>query len=1115
MTVNNTDTRAAGTARRRDVRVAVLYFAFASLWTLLSDRLLSLPTDDRSLLPGLSTFRGIAFVAVTTVLLYVLLRARRQFERTGDDATAAPGTRRLFAVCLVAVLAVPLIGLGVVWLHGPKVEKVAWADLDSIVELKAGQLESWLQERRSDADELALSISFLDSFERWRETGDPRARALFLDRLDILAQTHSDETELLDADGHRINGADDRPDTLDAIRQTLLPEALRSGKPQVSELYRDSTGRMRLDFLVPLTGGNTEPLRRGGFVVLRAPIEGLLATLFRSWPTASLSAEFVLVRRAGEELLVLNELRHRSGTALSYRLPLDALHLPAAIGARTPDGTVREIEGTDYRGTRVLASVRPIHGTSWLLVAKVDRDEVLAPLRDLVFWVSLVGSAGVIVIMFVVLLLWREQQRAHRLELTAHAAETDHLLKLFYDMPFVGMAITSPDSKRWLRVNDHLCEMLGYPREELLALTWPELTHPDDVAADIALLERMMAGDIDGYALEKRFVRKDGSVVAVDLDVKYVRTQVGAAGMVVAMLHDITRRRQADENLRIAAAAFESQEGMMVTDTAGVILRVNRAFTEITGFAEDEIIGKTPAVLRSGHHDAAFYRDLWSVLIREGQWQGEIWNRRKDGGVFPEWLSISAVKDGHGRATHYVGAFFDITERKKAEQRIRHLAFYDPLTHLPNRRLLNERLGRALAAARRSSRHGALLFIDLDHFQTVNDTLGHDVGDQLLVEAGRRFAACVREADTVARVGGDEFVAMCDDLDAGAIAAGSQAEAVAEKIREALATPFTLARKSGHPVDDLVITCSIGISLFDGTDESIDEPLKSADVAMSQAKNAGRNAIRFFEPAMQTALELRIATIGDLRRALPAGQLDLHYQKQVDAETRPVGAEALLRWNHPALGAIPPAEFIPLAEDTGLIIPIGQWVVDRACDRLAEWAASPNTMNLSLSVNLSGRQFSDHDMVDRFRRAFARSGIVPERLTLELTESAVLANINDSIVKMKALKALGVRLSIDDFGTGYSSLAYLKRLPIDELKIDQSFVRDLTVDPNDAAIVLAILGMARHFGHIVVAEGVETEAQFEFLRRNGCQRFQGYLFGRPMPAGEFESACLVAPACQD
>ncbi len=660
---------------------------------------------------------------------------------------------------------------------------------------------------------------------------------------------------------------------------------------------------------------------------------------------------------------------------------------------------------------------------------------------------------------------------------------------------------------RILDVNDAYTRLSGYGRDEILAMRVSDFDAQERPEETMARIQRILNGATELFETLHR--RKDGSAWPVEISAAALTV---GDGRIFAFIRDITRRREADENLRIAAAAFESQEGMMVTDTAGAILRVNRTFTAITGYSNDEVVGRTPAVLQSGHHNAAFYRNLWAVLLSEGQWQGEIWNRRKDGGIFPEWLSISAVMDTHGRATHYVGAFFDVTERKNAEDRIRRVAFYDPLTNLANRRLLTERLERSLASARRSNRHGALLFIDLDHFQAVNDTQGHDVGDQLLVEVGRRFANCVREVDTVARVGGDEFVVMCDELDVDAVAAAMQAEAVAEKIREALAAPITLSSKSGAPIDNFEMTCSIGICLFDASDVSIDAPLKSADVAMSQAKSAGRNAVRFFQPAMQTTLDLRIATIRDLRRALPAGQLDLHYQVQVDAALQPVGAEALLRWNHPQRGQISPAEFIPLAEETGLILPIGQWVVDRSLDRLAAWAAHPETAGLSISVNLSARQFRDDDLVDRISAAIERTGIAPERVTLELTEGVVIVNVGESIARMKALKALGVRLSIDDFGTGYSSLSYLKRLPIDELKIDQSFVRDLTVDPNDAAIVLAILGMARHFGHVVVAEGVETQAQFEFLKRNGCQLFQGYLFGRPAPAGEFERSRLVATA---
>ncbi|WIM06472.1 MAG: EAL domain-containing protein [Candidatus Nitricoxidivorans perseverans] len=562
--------------------------------------------------------------------------------------------------------------------------------------------------------------------------------------------------------------------------------------------------------------------------------------------------------------------------------------------------------------------------------------------------------------------------------------------------------------------------------------------------------------------------------------------------------------------LRIAAIAFESQEGMFVTDPNGVILRINHAFTELTGYSAEEAIGKTPALLKSGHHDEAFYKKLWQALVRDRYWQGEVWNRRKNGEVYPEWQVISAVTDEEGRVTHYVSAFSDITQRKQAEAEIQRLAHYDHLTKLPNRRLLIDRLNHALASSARRRRHGAILFIDLDHFKTLNDTQGHEIGDLLLVEVAQRLLSCVRQVDTVARLGGDEFVVMLEDLNKDRHAAAKETEMIGEKIRNALNRPFTLGstRHGMAGSIDYQCTASIGAGLFLDGKDTIDDLLKHADVAMYQAKDAGRNAVRFFDPAMQATLESRAAIEADLRRALSLKQFELFYQAQTDGDGRIIGAEALLRWNHPQRGLVPPADFIPLAEETGLIVPIGQWVLETACGLLKSWRENAATRDLRLAVNVSARQFRQPDFVAQARAALARACADPARLELELTESVVLDNVADTIDKMNALKSVGVGFSMDDFGTGHSSLSYLKQLPLDQLKIDRSFVRDIATDPSDAVIVRTIIVMARSLGLDVVAEGVETGEQRDFLERNGCSLFQGYLFSRPLPLNEFGNLLL-------
>jgi diguanylate cyclase (GGDEF)-like protein/PAS domain S-box-containing protein len=554
-----------------------------------------------------------------------------------------------------------------------------------------------------------------------------------------------------------------------------------------------------------------------------------------------------------------------------------------------------------------------------------------------------------------------------------------------------------------------------------------------------------------------------------------------------------------ESQLRLAAAAFESQEGMMITDASNVIVQVNRAFTEMSGYTAEEVIGRTPTFLRSGRHAASFFVEIWESVKNTGAWQGEIWDRRKNGEIHPKWLTITALKLDDGNVTHYVSTHTDITQRKLAEEEITHLAFYDPLTQLPNRRLLLDRLQQALASSARSGLNGALLFLDLDNFKLLNDTLGHDKGDLLLQQVARRLVSCVREGDTVARLGGDEFVVMLEGLSENAVEAATQAEIMGEKILADLNLPYQLNGLENHS------TPSIGVTLLCGHRHAIEELLKQADLAMYQAKTAGRNTLRFFDPKMQAVVADRASLEVELRAAVRQRQFILYYQAQVVGNGHLTGAEALVRWQHPQRGLMSPAHFIPLAEETGLILPLGLWVLETACAQLAKWADQPNTAHFTLAVNISANQLHQADFVDQVLGVLSKTGANPRKLKLELTESLLVSDVESSIAKMAALKAHGVGFSMDDFGTGYSSLTYLKRLPLDQLKIDQSFVRDILTENNDAAIAKMILALAESLGLKVIAEGVEIETQKDFLAHLGCLAYQGFLFGHPLPLDEFEA----------
>ena len=503
-------------------------------------------------------------------------------------------------------------------------------------------------------------------------------------------------------------------------------------------------------------------------------------------------------------------------------------------------------------------------------------------------------------------------------------------------------------------------------------------------------------------------------------------------------------------------------------------------------------------MLKSNRQNAKFYQRMWESLRRNNCWQGEIWNRRKNGEVYPEWLSITAVIGKDGKVTNYVGAFVDFTERKQAENEIHHLAYYDPLCELPNRRLLIDRLQQAIAASARNHTGGALMFIDLDNFKTLNDTRGHGVGDQLLLEVSKRLQACVREGDTLARLGGDEFVLLLKGLSQDNAQAAVQAQVVAEKVVEVISQPYFIDGCECHS------SSSVGVTLFANHKDKFDELLKQADTAMYEAKKSGRNTLRFFDPAMQEKLETRAQLEAGMRDALHKEQVRLYYQLQVNHAGRILGAEVLLRWIHPEMGIISPLKFIPLAEETGFILPMGAWVLETACRQIKVWETYQHARDLQLAVNVSGRQFRQPGFVDQVSEIIHRAGINPSRLKLELTESIMLDDIDGTIAKMQALRQLGVSFSMDDFGTGYSSLAYLTQLPLNQLKIDQSFVRNIGTKASDAAIIQTIIGMAGNLGMEVIAEGVETLAQRDFLERMGCTLYQGYLFSRPVPLDEFE-----------
>lgn len=666
--------------------------------------------------------------------------------------------------------------------------------------------------------------------------------------------------------------------------------------------------------------------------------------------------------------------------------------------------------------------------------------------------------------------------------------------RALFDRASEGILIISPTGKL-VASNDAFARMHGYTPEEMQIMDLKDLDPPDTLRQLPERIRRIMAGETLIFEVEN--YHKDGSIFPLEVSSSMI--VVDGEPFIQSFARDISDRKVAEERLRIASVAFETHEAIMITDANGTIIRVNRSFQEMTGYGAEEVMGMNPRILSSGRHSQEFYEDMWRHLKTNGTWSGEIWDKRKSGQIYPKWQTITSVSDDTGKITEYVAVSSDITSRKQAEEEIKTLVFYDALTGLPNRRLLMDRLHAALSISARSQSYGAVLFLDMDKFKTLNDTLGHEYGDLMLIEVSSRIQSCLRTIDTVARLGGDEFVILLEAVDESAEKASQKVALIAEKVRVTLSMPYALKDNLYHG------SPSIGVCLYRGHEELEEVLLKHADIAMYQAKDSGRNAVRFFDPAMQLAVEIRANLETDLRRAVPEQQLQLYFQIQMDGDLRPYGAEALVRWFHPTRGMVSPAQFIPIAEDSSLILDIGAWVLDTACRQLKVWAKDENTKNLILAVNVSAKQFRKSDFVDSVDAVLRMHEVKPWHLKLELTESVVLSDVAEVVMKMHALKALGVKLSMDDFGTGYSSLSYLKQLPLDQVKIDQSFVRDIVTDPNDAVMVQTIISLARNFRLNVIAEGVETQAQLDFLKQNGCMAYQGYFFSRPLPIEQFEA----------
>ncbi|MGQ7957079.1 EAL domain-containing protein [Pseudomonas sp. SP16.1] len=734
--------------------------------------------------------------------------------------------------------------------------------------------------------------------------------------------------------------------------------------------------------------------------------------------------------------------------------------------------------------------------------------------------VFLVVSTALVLITLAGLWIWglRRAVRSRTAELhQQHQELKDRTEELRLEKALLRTIIeSSPDAMTlkdpqgvYLACNTAAQQLIGLPIEQILGKTDREIFGNKDYVdrAHAKDQEVQRSGHMQQY--ETIIAVPNGRICELEIAKVQVQNANGASTGVLTVGRDITQRRRDEHERRIAAVAFESHDGQIITNGDGTIERVNAAFTRITGYSQDEALGATPRLLRSDVHDQAFYQALWETLSRNGHWHGEITNRHRDGHLYTAHLSISAVPDEQGRTMRYVANLQDITTEKEALKLAEHLKLFDSLTNLPNRLLMEDRIGHALENSAEVGEYGVVMMLDLDLFQQVNDSLGHACGDRVLVEVARRIRSIVRDGDTLCRFSGDTFVLMAEHLGVDRHSAITQAQALAETIQQAVRAPMNL--------DDhrLVCTISIGVTLYFGHEADSDALLRQAELAMYKSKSRGRNRLYFFEDAMQVEVNRRRSLIEELREAIDQQQFELHYQVQVDAWGRPIGAEALLRWVHPQRGIVSPAEFIPLAEETGLIEPMGRWALAAACRQLAQWAGQDDMRHLTLAVNISTRQFKSERFVDDILAEVHKAGVRPEKLKLEITESLAIDDFGDSIAKLCELQAKGFPISLDDFGTGNSSLNYLTKLPLNQLKIDKSFVDNLPTNHRDAMVVQTIIAMGGGLEFDVIAEGVENEAQLDFLIDQGCLVFQGYLFGRPLPADAFTEAICQMLATQE
>lgn len=1076
------------------LRISLIYITFASAWIFFSDDFLQWAVSDASVISEIQTYKGILFVLVTGALLYQLVNHLNVSDLLPEQSLDPPRkiSHKLSPLVLFGVLGlvIGISGWGIFNALRDSVRRDAQQDLIVSGQLKAKQIESWLKEREddlvfdaADAQSSQLLIDWMRSGQGGEALGSVAKRFTTLKKIH-----HFTAIEVYDKDGHARFG-DGGPSVLgqdDTARRVAAVNA-----PVLVDFYRHTADG-------PVSFGIMVPLRKNGHAegALYAELDPalFLYPLIYDWPGISLSGETLLFRQVNGRIQYLNELRHQPNSALSFDSTAPNA-LAAAYAAAGKHGLLESFK--DYRGKPVLGYVTEIRGTPWLMLVKVDQAEAYADINRLglisaLATVLLIGVSG-----FGVWLWWQRRQ-----EHFAHMRKQEALDRLALEASYSALSkyandiiLLADETGKIIQVNDKALQTYGYTATELLGRHICELggLSTKDCDREKARLER------EGACLyETEHSRKDGSKFPVEVSARLIELE--GSRFIHMVLRDITERKQAEESRHLAMLVYQhSSEAMMVTDLDGIIISINPAFTTLTGYTAEEAVGKSTSILKSGRQDKAFYKAFWHAIKTTGHWEGEIWNQRKSGEVFPEWLRINSIKNSDGSIHRLVALFSDITQKKASEALIWQQANFDQLTGLPNRRMFYDRLDQEMKKSRRSGQPMALMFLDLDHFKEVNDTLGHDVGDVLLKEAAQRLRSCVRSSDTVARLGGDEFTVIMGELDdLGSV------ERVAQDILQKLMEPFQLGLETAY------VSASIGITLFPTDAIELDTLLRNADQAMYAAKHQGRNRFNYFTATMQTAAQARMRLANDLRTALTERQFQVHYQPIVNLANGEIHkAEALVRWQHPHLGLLSPSEFVPLSEEIGLIIDIGDWVFHEAAAQAARWR-SLFSDDFQIGINKSPAQFLDESRIDDvdWFEYLDRVGVPGQAIAVDITEALLLDPSPLVMSKLLVLRDAGVQVSLDDFGTGYSSLSYLRKFDIDYLKIDTSFVHNLAPNSDDMALCEAIILMAHKLGIMVIAEGIETPEQRDLLMAVHCDYGQGFLFSRPLPEEEFEALLI-------